>query len=253
MDFDGENHEILTNGKNLVLTPRFSPDGKNIVFLQYKNNKASVYLMSLKNLKTKILGNFDGMSFAPRFSPDGKKIIFSLTDRGRSNIYIQNLENKKKLQITNNRYINTSPYFSPDGKKIVFSSDRAGKQNLYIKNPNDKSANAKRITYGKGNYATPVWSPRGDYIAFTKSYKKKFFIGLINSNGKGERLISEGYLTEGPTWSPNGRTLAFYKLIKKNNKYQSKLFTIDITGNIEKELLTPFQATDPDWGPSIKY
>ena len=34
MDFDGENHEILTNGKNLVLTPRFSPDGKNIVFLQ---------------------------------------------------------------------------------------------------------------------------------------------------------------------------------------------------------------------------
>ena len=253
MDFDGKNHEILTNGKNLVLTPRFSPDGKNVVFLQYKNNKASVYLMSLKNLKTKILGNFDGMSFAPRFSPDGKKIIFSLTDRGRSNIYIQNLENKKKLQITNNRYINTSPYFSPDGKKIVFSSDRAGKQNLYIKNSNDKSANAKRITYGKGNYATPVWSPRGDYIAFTKSYKKKFFIGLIKSNGKGERLISEGYLTEGPTWSPNGRTLAFYKLIKKNDKYQSKLFTIDITGNIEKELLTPFQATDPDWGPSIKY
>ena len=84
----------------------------------------------------------------------------------------------------------------------------------------------------------PVWSPRGDYIAFTKSYKKKFYIGLIKENGKGERLISEGYLADGPSWSPNGRTLAFYKIIKKsNNKYVSKLFTIDITGNIEKELL----------------
>ena len=38
--------------ENLVLTPRFSPDGKNIVFLKYKNNKASVYLM---NIKSKIL------------------------------------------------------------------------------------------------------------------------------------------------------------------------------------------------------
>ena len=51
MDFDGENHEILTNGKNLVLTPRFSPDGKNVVFLQYKNNKASVLLNESEEFK----------------------------------------------------------------------------------------------------------------------------------------------------------------------------------------------------------
>lgn len=254
MDYDGNNHKILTNGENLVLTPRFSPDGRNIVFLQYKNNKASVYLMDLTSKKINILGNYSGMSFAPRFSPGGKKIIFSLTEKGRSNVFIQELENKNKYQITNNKYINTSPYFSPDGKKIVFSSDRAGKQNLYIKKIVNKFSTAERITFGQGNYATPVWSPRGDYIAFTKSYKKKFFIGLIKENGKGERLISEGYLADGPTWSPNGRTLAFYKIIKKsNNKYVSKLFTIDITGNIEKELLTPYEASDPDWGPSIKY
>ncbi|PPR26963.1 MAG: Protein TolB [Alphaproteobacteria bacterium MarineAlpha9_Bin4] len=254
MDYDGNNHKILTDGKDLVLTPRFSPDGKNIVFLQYKNNKASVYLMNLKSKNTKILGNYLGMSFAPRFSPDGKKIIFSLTSRGQSNIFIQDLEKNKNFQVTNNKYINTSPYFSPNGKKIVFSSDRAGKQNLYIKKVVNNFKKAERITYGKGNYATPVWSPRGDYIAFTKSYKKKFYIGLIKANGKGERLISEGYLADGPTWSPNGRTLAFYKIVKdQNNQNKSKLFTIDITGNLEKELVTPYQASDPDWGPSIKY
>ncbi|MBF96776.1 MAG: Tol-Pal system beta propeller repeat protein TolB [Pelagibacterales bacterium] len=254
MDYDGNNHKILTDGKDLVLTPRFSPDGKNIVFLQYKNNKASVYLMNLKSKNTKILGNYLGMSFAPRFSPNGKKIIFSLTSRGQSNIFIQDLEKNKNFQVTNNKYINTSPYFSPNGKKIVFSSDRAGKQNLYIKKVVNNFKKAERITYGKGNYATPVWSPRGDYIAFTKSYKKKFYIGLIKANGKGERLISEGYLADGPTWSPNGRTLAFYKIVKdQNNQNKSKLFTIDITGNLEKELVTPYQASDPDWGPSIKY
>ncbi len=254
MDYDGNNHQVLTTGKELVLTPRFSPDGKNIVFLKYLNNKASVYLMNIKSRNTRILGNFSGMSFAPRFAPSGKEIIFSLTDKGKSNIFLQNLENNKKLQITNNKYINTSPYFSPDGKKIVFSSDRAGKQNLYIKNIEKKYSKIDRITFGRGNYATPVWSPRGDYIAFTKSYRKKFFIGLIKIDGTGERLISEGYLTDGPTWSPNGRTLAFFKTIKgKNDQFVSKLFTIDITGNLEKELRTPYEASDPDWGPSIKY
>ena len=54
MDYDGENHEILSDGKELVLTPRFSPNGKNIVFLKYKNNKASVYIMNIKSRDTKI-------------------------------------------------------------------------------------------------------------------------------------------------------------------------------------------------------
>ena len=254
MDYDGDNHEMLTDGKELVLTPRFSPNGKDIVFLKYKNNKASVYLMNIKSKNTKILGNFSGMSFAPRFSPNGKKIIFSLTNKGKSNIFLQRLDNNKRIQITRNKYINTSPYFSPDGKKIVFSSDRAGKQNLYIKSIEKISSKVERITFGNGNYATPAWSPRGDYIAFTKSYRKNFFIGLIRPNGKGERLIAEGYLTDGPTWSPNGRTLAFFKTLKNtNNEFETKLYTIDITGNLEKELKTPNQASDPDWGPSIKY
>ena len=148
------------------------------------------------------------MSFAPRFSPDGEKIIFSLTKKGSSNIFIQKLDNNEIIQITNNRHINTSPSFSPDNKWIVFSSDRSGKQNLYIKkNDGNLSKIAKRISYGDGSYATPVWSPRGDYIAFTKTFKNEFFIGLIKKDGSGERIIATGYLTESPSWSPNGRTL----------------------------------------------
>ena len=27
---------------------------------------------------------------------------------------------------------------------------------------------AQRISFGEGHHSTPVWSPRGDYIAFTK-------------------------------------------------------------------------------------
>ncbi len=255
MDYDGYNHQYLTDGKNLVLTPRFSPDGKKIAYLSYSNKKPTVYLLDLLSGVKKILGNFTGMSFAPRFSPNGENIIFSLTKKGSSNIFMQDLKGGKSIQITNNRHINTSPSFSPDNKWIVFSSDRSGRQNLYVKEVKKNTKNkAKRISYGKGNYATPAWSPRGDYIAFTKSYQNEFYIGLMKSDGSEERIISKGYLTESPTWSPNGRTLAFNKIIKgSDNNFISSIYTIDITGNLEKKLNTPKEASDPDWGSSNKY
>ena len=34
----------------------------------------------------------------------------------------------------------------------------------------------KRISFGKGLYGTPVWSPRGDLIAFTKVRKEDFIL-----------------------------------------------------------------------------
>ena len=254
MDYDGKNHEYLTNGQNLVITPRFSPDGKKIAYLSFSKKKPTVYLLDIITKKEKTLGDFSGMSFAPRFSPDGKKITFSLTKKGSSNIFVQDLNNNDIIQITKNRHINTSPSFSPDNKSLVFSSDRSGKQNLYIKKvDNNMREKAKRISYGEGNYATPAWSPRGDYIAFTKTYRNEFYIGLIKQDGSGERIISKGYLTESPSWSPNGRTLVFNKITKKNNRLISSIFTIDITGNLEKKIVTPDEASDPDWGPSINY
>ena len=254
MDYDRNNHEYLTDGKNIAITPRFSPDGKKIAYLSFSDKKPTVFLLDLETKKEKILGNFSGMSFAPRFSPDNEKIIFSLTKRGSSNIFVQKLSNNETIQITNNRHINTSPSFSPDNKWIVFSSDRSGKQNLYVKkNDDDISKKAKRISFGQGSYATPVWSPRGDYIAFTKTYRNEFFIGLIKKDGSGERIIATGYLTESPSWSPNGRTLIFNKVSKSNGRLVSSIFTIDITGNLEKKLNTPGEASDPDWGPSINY
>ncbi len=147
MDYDGNNHEYLTNGKDIVITPRVSPDGKKIAYLSFSNKKPTVFLLDLDTKKEKTLGNFSGMSFAPRFSPDNKKIIFSLTKRGSSNIFVQKLSNNETIQITNNRHINTSPSFSPDNKWIVFSSDRSGKQNLYIKKSDDGISKKSKKNY----------------------------------------------------------------------------------------------------------
>ena len=250
MDQDGGNHKYLTDGKSLVLTPRFSPNQQQITFFSYNGIKAglkpSVYLYNLLSGKIEILGQFPGMSFAPRFSPDGLDLVMSLAQNGTTNIHIMNLKSKKTNQLTKGRSIDTSPSFSPDGKKIVFNSDRSGGQHLYVMKRNGK--NAKRISFGRGSYATPVWSPRGDYIAFTKFTRGRFFIGLMRPDGSEERLITEGYLTEGPTWAPGGRVLSFFRQIpQQNGSMKTRLFVIDITGYRERELNTPEDASDPAW------
>ena len=112
---------------------------------------------------------------------------------------------------------------------------------------------AKRISFGVGNYATPVWSPRGDLIAFTKMTRGKFYIGVMNTDGKGERLLAEGFMVESPTWAPNGRVLMFFREtpVSKKGGINSKLFTIDLTGFNEREVMTPIDASDPAWSPLI--
>ena len=252
MDQDGHNHQFLSDGSYLVLTPRFSPTSQEVAYLAYYKNEPRVYILNLETNRQELLGTFPGMTFAPRFSPDGQSIIMSLAEQGLTDIFLMNLQNQEVKQLTNSPSIDTSPTFSPDGQRIVFNSDRGGTQQLYIMNSN--GGKAKRISFGKGRYATPVWSPRGDLIAFTKISKGEFFIGVMRPDGSGERLIAKGYLVEAPTWAPNGRVLMYFKQDRMGNDGQSgkvRLFRVDITGYNEKEIITPSDASDPAWSPLI--
>ena len=253
MDQDGENHFYLTDGKTLVLTPRFAPSAQKIAYLSFDKGKPRIFIMDMTTWQIQDLGFFEGMNFAPYFSPDGQKLLLSQVVRGNSEIFLYDLNTGEKKQLTFNPAIDTSASFSPDGQKIVFNSDRGGSQQLYVMDVDGK--NVKRISFGsKGSYATPVWSPRGDYIAFTKIQGGTFYIGVMHPDGSGERLITQGFLVEGPTWSPNGRVLAFFKQeLAKNEGIggPTGLYTIDMAGYNERHISTPVEASDPAWSPLL--
>jgi TolB protein len=247
MDQDGENHRFLTDGSSLVLTPRFSPSTQEITYLSYFGNRPRVYLFNIDTGQQEVLGDFPGMTFAPRFSPDGNSVIMSMAQGGNSEIYTMDLRTRKVQRLTNNPAIDTSPSYSPDGTRVTFNSDRGGSQQIYTMGAD--GGNVQRISHGKGKYGTPVWSPRGDLIAFTRIDGGTFYIGVMRPDGSGERLLTQGYLVEGPTWSPNGRVLSFFR--QNSGSAGPKLYTIDLTGYNEREVLTPLDASDPAWSPLI--
>ena len=248
MDQDGENHKFLTSGASMVLTPRFSPNLQKVTYMSYAGNTPRVYILDIETGRQELLGNFPGMTFAPRFSPDSSKVVLSYASNGKSDIYEMDLKNRRSKQLTSGNSINTSPSYSPDGSQIVFNSDRGGNQQLYVMNAD--GSDVHRISFGSGRYATPVWSPRGDYIAFTKMAGGQFYIGVMYPDGSGERLLASGFLVEGPTWSPNGRVLMYFR---QDNSSASpvKLYSIDLTGYNERQIVTPGEGSDPAWSPLL--
>jgi TolB protein len=253
MDQDGANNRFLTDGRALVLTPRFSPTAQEITYLSYGSGTPRVYLFNIDTGQQEVVGDFPGMTFAPRFSPDGNRVVLSRAENGTTNLYALDLRTRRATRLTDSQAIDTSPCFSPDGSKIVFNSDRGGSQQLYVMNSD--GSGVKRISFGSGKYGTPVWSPRGDSIAFTKIEGGSFFIGVMRPDGSGERLLTRDFLVEGPTWAPNGRVLMYFRQSPSDSQGHggsTRLISIDLTGSNQREVMTSQDASDPAWSPLLR-
>jgi TolB protein len=149
-------------------------------------------------------------------------------------------------RLTNGLAVDTSPSFSPDGSQIVFNSDRGGAPQLYVMNAD--GSGVRRISFGSGRYTAPVWSPDGHLIAFVKQQGQSFSVGVMAPDGSGERLLTTSYFADEPTWAPNSRVIMFER---KMGDGASRLWTVDVTGHIQKEAPYPVSGSDPAWSPLV--
>ncbi len=246
MDQDGANPSYLTDGSEIVLSPRFSASSQEITYMSLKPEGSAVFLLNLETGRRESLGQFAGMVFAPRFSPDGSQVAFAVERNGNSDIWVMNLVNRQSRRLTSDPAIDTSPAFSPDGGRIVFNSDRGGSPQLYVMDAS--GGGARRISFGEGRYTSPVWSPTGDHIAFTRQGGGQFHIGVMRPDGSDERTLTSSYMDEGPTWAPNGRVLLFSR---QEAGGEPRLWTVDVTGRILKPAPYSGGASDPAWSPLI--
>ncbi|MBB5687585.1 TolB protein [Sphingobium boeckii] len=248
MDSDGANHRFITNGQSIALTPRFSPDYKQIVYLSYIGKRPRIYIYDIGTGKQKLVTESVNQTFSPRFSPDGRFILYSMSVSGNTDIYrVSAAGGGTPQRLTNSPGIDTGGSYSPDGSKIVFESDRGGSQQIYVMNAD--GSGQQRISFGGGRSATPEWSPRGDLIAFTK-IGGGFRVGVMSPTGGGERLLTNGWQDEAPSWSPNGRVIQFFRS-SPGRSGKSAVWQVDLTGRNERKIPTPLDGSDPAWGPLL--
>ena len=246
MDSDGANLRFVTLGSATALTPRYSPDYKQLLYLSYVDGNPRIYVYDIGTGQQRVVTQSTNPTFAPRWSPDGRYILYSMAVGGNTDIYRVSAQGGASERLTDTPGIDVGGSYSPDGSKIVFESDRSGGQQVYVMNAD--GSNQRRISFHGGRSATPEWSPRGDKIAFTHM-GGNFRIATMNPDGSGLSFLTNSWQDEAPTWAPNGRIVQFFRTERNSGK--TGLYQVDLTGENERRLPTPTDASDPAWGPVL--
>lgn len=210
MDSDGSNLKQLTHNDKADGHPDFSPDGKKIVFVSWRDGNEEIYTMNADGSNQKRLTNNQVNDNDPDWSPDGAWIAFK-SIRAYSNkssdkmldpdyeIFLMDTTGKNVIRLTNDRYSDHDPDWSPDGQKITFLRCIEGEgSDVWIMNSD--GSNQARLTNTGDNWYTS-WLEDGSKIAFCSIRSGNTDIWIMNSDGSNPFQVTYSYFTdEYPVW-----------------------------------------------------
>jgi TolB protein len=107
---------------------------------------------------------------------------------------------------------------------------------------NADGSNQRRITFGGGWYASPEWSPDGEWIAFTRRSTAGRSIGIIKPDGSSEKSLTSGPGDEGPSWAASSRELIF----QRSQATGTALYRLSLDGSEPRAVVLPQGGSDPD-------
>jgi TolB protein len=247
VDYDGFNLVRLTNERSIILFPRWSPDGKKICYTSYKDRNPDLFLINPDGTGKRTLSVRQGLNMAARWSRDGTMLALTLSPSGNPDIYLINPAGLIVRQITHEAGVETAADFSPTGQNLVYISDKAGYPQMYICDIFGQQTRRLMTPY---HTDSPVWSLRGDTIAFAMfTASRKIDLYKIDIFGRRlTQLTVDSYSNENPSWSPDGRFIVFTSTRNGNNE----LFIMTADGtNQHRVLEIKGDCFTPCWGPSI--
>jgi TolB protein len=251
VDYDGFNPRRVTVNGSLNILPTWTPDGRSLAYVSYRQGSPLIYLASIfegKSIANVTAEPKDAQAFAPAVSPDGKRIAFSSNRSGNLDIWVANIDGSSPRRLTSTAAPDTAPVWSPTGQEIAFTSGRSGSPQIYVMD--SEGLNVRRLTtIGNWNDA-PAWNPSKQYseIAYTSRLEAGGFdIAIVDLGTRQVRQITQGRGScEYPTWAPNGRHLAFS--CSRGKTWQ--ITVADRDGRTLQTLSTgPGSNVQPDWGP----
>jgi len=243
-DYDGYDVRPITRDKSIAILPRWSPDGKKIVYNSYKHGGPMLYLKNIASGTVKRLSGRSGLNIGASWAPNGKEIALTMSHRGNPDIFTINLQGKILKQLVKHWGIDVSPAFSPDGDKIAFVSNRSGSPQIYILDIG--SGKVERLTY-EGRYNTsPSWSSRNQ-IAFASMKEGRFEICTMYAvEGRLRRLTENEGNNEDPCWSPDGR----YIIFSSNREGRYHIYIMNANGQNQRRITSKKgEQTAPSWAP----
>lgn len=206
-DADGARPRLLLESDQPLLSPTWSPDGREIAYVSFETTRPAIFKQNLATGQREQLTNFSGLNGAPTFSPDGSKLAMVLSKDGNPEIYTLDLKTRELTRLTNHYAIDTEPSWSADGKGVIFTSNRGGKPQIY--QVTLASGRVERLTF-EGEYnARGRVSKDGKTLVMVHQRNGVFHIAAQDLTTGTLRILTETNLDESPTIAPNGAMLLY--------------------------------------------
>jgi TolB protein len=245
-DYDGFNPRRVTVGRNLNLSPVWSPDSKALAYTSYRRGFPDILVSFLYQgkLEYPTRGTDRNHNFLPAWSPDGSQIAFVSNRDGNAEIYVVNADGSNVRRITNHPSIDVTPTWSPTGNQLAFTSDRSGSPQIYMVGA--EGAGLRRVTT-ESYCDRPTWSPAPfNEIAYASRTGPGYDIKIYDiAQGTIRQITSGEGSNESPAFAPNGRHLAFTST--RNGK--AHIFTIARDGKDVRQVTREGNNRYPNWSP----
>jgi TolB protein len=243
-DADGEGGQIALNSAEPIISPAWSPDGRELAYVSFETQKAVVYVQEVASGKRRAVANFRGSNSAPAWSPDGQTLAVTLSRDGGSQIYLMGRNGDNVRRLTQSIGIDTEPVFSPDGRSIYFVSDRSGGPQVY--RILAAGGAAERITFAGSYNISPTISPDGRTLAYVSRESNAFRLYVQDLTGGTPMSVSDTSDDESPSFAPNSRSIIY----ASRAQGRDVLLTTSLDGKIKSRLVSSLaDVREPVWGP----
>lgn len=233
-NFDGTQNRPLTTGEQNDRSPRWSHDGKKIVYTSNKSGKSEIYLRWMDSGEEMVLVNSEKSPSSITWSPDDKHLAFNMfVPKAKASPIKMPAAPKGATWNAPPKYIDEMNWRRdgvgelPSGNQQLFTVPVSG-------------GTPRQITDTPFDHGNAVWAKDGKHLYFSANMREdRDFEGsdsdiysISLSNGKLTKLTSRYGPDGNPTISPDGKKMAYLGYDDKYNGYQiSRLYIANVDGS----------------------